>query len=125
MSFFSNQSAARQRKPVKSVLPDTPAPRQESVDAQVIYQELIDKRPALLEEKLKLHTRIIDEFNLLSLEKLPRVDLDLFVEQRRPLRGELMIELFLERHYLGRDQPRRARRLLVEEKVHRAALEKG
>lgn len=75
MSFFSNQSAARQRKPVKSVLPDTPAPRQESVDAQVIYQELIDKRPALLEEKLKLHTRIIDEFNLSLLEKLSPEDL--------------------------------------------------
>ena len=70
MSFFSNQSAARPRKPVKPVLAETPAPRQETIDAQVIYQELIDKRPALLEEKLKLHTRIIDEFNLSVLEKL-------------------------------------------------------
>ena len=70
MSFFSNQSAARQRKRVEPVLAETPAPRQEIVDAQVIYQELIDKRPALLEEKLKLHTRIIDEFNLSLLEKL-------------------------------------------------------
>jgi pilus assembly protein CpaF len=70
MSFFSNQSAARPRKPVKPVLAETPAPRQEATAAQVIYQELIDKRPALLEEKLKLHTRIIDEFNLSVLEKL-------------------------------------------------------
>src|SRR5437660_11494976 len=30
---------------------------------------------ALLDEKLKLHERIIDEFNLVSLEKLPREDL--------------------------------------------------
>jgi pilus assembly protein CpaF len=44
-------------------------------DAQFIYQELIDKRPALLDDKLKLHTRIIDEFNLPQLEKLSRGDL--------------------------------------------------
>jgi len=40
-----------------------------------LYQELITQRPALLDEKLKLHARIIDEFNLVSLEKLPREDL--------------------------------------------------
>jgi pilus assembly protein CpaF len=33
------------------------------------------QRPALLEEKLKLHARIIDEFNLILLEKLPRTEL--------------------------------------------------
>jgi pilus assembly protein CpaF len=44
-------------------------------DAHFIYQELIDKRPALLDEKLKLHTKIIDEFNLSLLEKLSRSDL--------------------------------------------------
>ena len=33
------------------------------------------RRPALLEEKLKLHARIIDEFNLVLLEKLPRAEL--------------------------------------------------
>ena len=32
-------------------------------------------RPSLVEEKLKLHGRIIDEFNLLVLEKLPRAEL--------------------------------------------------
>lgn len=31
--------------------------------------------PHLLEEKLKLHARIIDEFNLVQLEKLPRAEL--------------------------------------------------
>src|SRR5262249_36235311 len=39
------------------------------------YHELIRQRPALLDEKVKLHERIIDEFNLTSLEKLPREDL--------------------------------------------------
>ncbi len=39
------------------------------------YKDLIDRRPALLEEKLKLHARIIDEFNLTLLDKLPRAEL--------------------------------------------------
>ncbi|HEY4921535.1 MAG TPA: CpaF family protein [Xanthobacteraceae bacterium] len=39
------------------------------------YKELVDQRPTLLEEKLKLHARIIDEFNLVLLEKLPRAEL--------------------------------------------------
>jgi len=42
------------------------------------YEDLITHRPALLEEKLKLHAKIIDEFNLTLLEKLPR---DEFVKQ--------------------------------------------
>jgi pilus assembly protein CpaF len=40
-----------------------------------VYQELLSRRPGLLEEKLKLHARIIDEFNLTLLEKLPREEL--------------------------------------------------
>jgi pilus assembly protein CpaF len=39
------------------------------------YKELIDRRPALIEEKLKLHARIIDEFNLVLLDKMPRAEL--------------------------------------------------
>jgi pilus assembly protein CpaF len=35
------------------------------------YADLIARRPGLLDEKLKLHGRIIDEFNLAALEKLP------------------------------------------------------
>jgi pilus assembly protein CpaF len=35
----------------------------------------VTPRSALLEEKLKLHARIIDEFNLVLLEKLPRAEL--------------------------------------------------
>jgi pilus assembly protein CpaF len=34
------------------------------------YDDLIAQRPALLDEKLKLHGRIVDEFNLALLEKL-------------------------------------------------------
>jgi pilus assembly protein CpaF len=37
--------------------------------------DLVAQRPALLGEKLKLHARIIDEFNLTLLEKLPRPEL--------------------------------------------------
>ena len=45
------------------------------VDPETFYRDLIDQRPALIEEKLKLHARIIDEFNLTVLEKLPRAEL--------------------------------------------------
>jgi pilus assembly protein CpaF len=43
--------------------------------AEALNQDLIAKRPTLLGEKLKLHARIIDEFNLALLEKLPRTEL--------------------------------------------------
>jgi pilus assembly protein CpaF len=39
------------------------------------YQELSSRKPDLIEERLKLHARIIDEFNLILLEKLPRAEL--------------------------------------------------
>jgi len=60
--------------------PEAPAPAtlngagKNGHDADV-YQDLVLRRPALLEEKLKLHARIIDEFNLTLLEKLPREEL--------------------------------------------------
>jgi len=73
MSFFGHARALKSPKPN---LVETPSLRQApEVDAQTIYQELIDKRPALLDEKLKLHTKIIDEFNLSHLEKLGRDEL--------------------------------------------------
>jgi pilus assembly protein CpaF len=61
-------------------LPERPAPQldgQEGAGSQSegFYSELTARRPALLEEKLKLHARIIDEFNLVQLEKLPRAEL--------------------------------------------------
>jgi pilus assembly protein CpaF len=49
-----------------SFLFDVPRPTTDSLSA---------RGSALLEEKLKLHARIIDEFNLTILEKLPRAEL--------------------------------------------------
>src|SRR5688572_18551163 len=46
-----------------------------SIEKEELYRDLITQRPALLDEKVKLHARIIHEFNLASLEKLPREDL--------------------------------------------------
>src|SRR5262249_34655882 len=43
--------------------------------AERFYRELIAKRPALIDERLKLHRRIIDEFNLALLDKMPHEEL--------------------------------------------------
>jgi pilus assembly protein CpaF len=74
MSFFGNQRRERQKHDLPRVVP-LPSEQRAVDNSRVFYQELIDKRPALLDEKLKLHTKIIDEFNLPSLEKLSREDL--------------------------------------------------
>jgi pilus assembly protein CpaF len=72
MSFFSNVPARTRVRPQ----PTTPVITREADPTAVEhYRELIAQRPALLDEKLKLHERIIDEFNLASLEKLPREEL--------------------------------------------------
>src|SRR5256885_12232944 len=71
MTFFSNVTPRTRAQPNVEVITREPAP----VAKEHIYSELIAQRPALLDEKLKLHERIIDEFNLVSLEKLPREDL--------------------------------------------------
>jgi pilus assembly protein CpaF len=47
----------------------------ETVDTDNVYQHLVARRSTLLDEKLKLHARIIDEFNLALLEKLPSTEL--------------------------------------------------
>src|SRR5262245_23469037 len=52
-----------------------PGEGEAKTDAESLYKDLIERRPALLDEKLKLHARIIDEFNLAMLEKLPRAEL--------------------------------------------------
>src|SRR6266851_5823097 len=70
MSFFSNVPARTRARPSAEVIT-----REPDLAAIEHYHELIAQRPALLDEKLKLHERIIDEFNLVSLEKLPREDL--------------------------------------------------
>ena len=65
---------------------DTPSPQEQvtaaagvaktsTVEKEELYRELITQRPTLLDEKVKLHARIIDEFNLAALEKLSREDL--------------------------------------------------
>src|SRR5947199_10406018 len=76
MSFFSNVTTRTRTQPTAEVVTGDPAPIAPApVAKEHIYSELIAQRPALLDEKLKLHERIIDEFHLVSLEKLPREDL--------------------------------------------------
>jgi len=82
MNFFSNAPTRPQPLGI-SPKRDTSAKAtsakeaiaKEAIVKADIYHELISQRPALLDEKLKLHARIIDEFNLVSLEKLSREDL--------------------------------------------------
>src|SRR5437899_3538231 len=70
MSFFSGPRSVEHAvasPPVRTAQVDT--------EADQFYRDLIDRRPALLDEKLKVHARIIDEFNLSLLEKLPHEEL--------------------------------------------------
>ncbi len=69
MSFFRSTSA-----PEREELNSHPAFQPPGVNER-IYDELISQRPALLEQKMKLHAQIIDDFNLAALERLPREDL--------------------------------------------------
>jgi pilus assembly protein CpaF len=63
-------------KPDKAAEPESPGtPGEDVVDADVLYRDLISQKPALLDEKVKLHGRIIDEFNLPALDKAPREEL--------------------------------------------------
>ena len=73
MNFFVKKNALSSSSEPAAVVSETAVKTE--FDAQKIYRELIERRPALLDEKLKLHTLIIDEFNLASLEKLPRNEL--------------------------------------------------
>src|SRR5438309_10964401 len=80
MSFFSSVSSRAQERPVPQQVParDLPlvkARQPDSNDIEKFYQEIIDRRPALLDEKLKIHAQIIDEFNLSLLERLPHEEL--------------------------------------------------
>ena len=70
MGFLSSTSAIKPEPTVLDKNPETPSPRPDDV-----YADLITRRPALLDEKLKLHERIIDEFNLTALEKMPADEL--------------------------------------------------
>ena len=72
MSFLFNNVAPAPERPHA---PEHNGTEAVGGDTGKLYQDLIARRPALLEEKLKLHARIIDEFNLVLLEKLPRAEL--------------------------------------------------
>jgi pilus assembly protein CpaF len=69
MSFLFNNSA---KDPCPSVSVDAvQLPQQEpKTEVSRFYGDLMARRPRLLDEKLKLHGLIIDEFNLNLLEKL-------------------------------------------------------
>ena len=73
MSFFASKRSAE-----RVVTPITHQNASLEPAAGRFYRELVDQRPALIDEKLKLHARIIDEFNLALLEKLPHEE---FVRQ--------------------------------------------
>src|SRR5215207_5002743 len=72
MSFFFNGSASR-RPPTNDGANALEAAV--VLETETIYHEALSQRPALIDEKVKLHERIIDEFNMASLEKLPREEL--------------------------------------------------
>jgi pilus assembly protein CpaF len=72
MSFLFN---VPQRTADCSHLHATNGVQPPKIEGGPLYKDLIAQRPALLEEKLKLHARIIDEFNLTLLEKMPRMEL--------------------------------------------------
>src|SRR5690349_11542794 len=70
MSFFFKTPSSP--PPGNAVLEPQP---EAMIEKEELHHELISQRPALLDEKVKLHARIIDEFNLATLEKLPRDEL--------------------------------------------------
>jgi pilus assembly protein CpaF len=71
--FFATGNSARERQQLVTM---SAAPRAGTqTEDERIYQELIAQRPALLDDKVKLHARIIDEFNLGVLERMPRHEL--------------------------------------------------
>ncbi len=69
MSFLFGNTKSSLR--TAESVPSAPA----TVEAVDYYRELIERRPALLDERLKLHARIVDEFNLTLLEKMPKEEL--------------------------------------------------
>jgi pilus assembly protein CpaF len=71
MNFFQRNVASADKQEAAHVT----APQSGPAEKEQLYSELITQRPALLDEKLKLHARIIDEFNLVALERLPREEL--------------------------------------------------
>jgi len=70
MSFLFGNPAAAERRIPPQVDIRPPRPEESRLDVDRFYSDLMARRPALLDEKLKLHGRIIDEFNLALLDKL-------------------------------------------------------
>jgi pilus assembly protein CpaF len=70
MSFLFGDTVKASRRP--SAKAESRSLRADVAQADVdrFYGDLIARRPALLDEKLKLHGRIVDEFNLTLLEKV-------------------------------------------------------
>ena len=70
MNFFFKENALSPQ-PAEA----TQVVEKAAVEKEDLYRELITQRPVLLDEKVKLHARIIDEFNLATLDKLSREEL--------------------------------------------------
>src|SRR5271166_3909701 len=70
MGFLSSKNAGESDRSVRDTTSETPSARPDD-----FYADLIARRPGLLDEKLKLHEKIIDEFNLTALEKMPPEEL--------------------------------------------------
>src|SRR4051794_27938863 len=81
MSIFSPLGNASRGRSTTVVKPSVSAPPAD----ERVYHELIAQRPALLDEKVKIHAKIIDEFNLAVLERMPRDEL---VRELRAYVGE-------------------------------------
>jgi len=73
MSIFFSTSATARERPQFQPKPTAATPARVQEDR--VFNEIVAQRPALLDEKLKLHARIIDEFNLAALERMPREEL--------------------------------------------------
>ena len=75
MSIFSPINAPARQRSNFNYNARQATPSAAVVEDERLYKELIAQRPALLDEKVKLHAKIIDEFNLAALERLPRNEL--------------------------------------------------
>jgi pilus assembly protein CpaF len=75
MGFLFNNTAKVDRRPATDIERVQVRHEEPKTDASQLHGELMARRPRLLDEKLKLHGLIIDEFNLNALEKLSSEEL--------------------------------------------------
>jgi pilus assembly protein CpaF len=71
MSFFGNKKQIQTERAVPEANSEPPP----AIRPEDHYADMIARRPSLLDERLKLHALIIDEFNLAALDKLPPEEL--------------------------------------------------